>query len=342
MTTSDELRAVIESVLAEQGLRGLAREVERLIETYRGTIPTDKPVLRDRSDVLAYAAYRMPATFGAVRSVLSQVSESMGDWSPTSHIDIGGGTGGAVWAAAAIWPAPRETLVLDWAQPAVDLGRELARGAGSGILREARWQRQVIGTGLVLADADLMTISYVLGELAEPDRTAVLTSAVQHGQVVAVIEPGTPAGYRRILEARRHLLAAGMNILAPCPHEGGCPMEAAADDWCHFAARINRGSAHRSLKGGSLSHEDEKFAYVVASRTRFPRAAGRVLRHPLINKGMVGLTLCTAEDGLGRSVVSKSKGPVYRDARKAGWGDAWPPPGADRDAPAALRNEPTS
>lgn len=31
-------------------------------------------------------------------------------------------------------------------------------------------------------------------------------------------------------------------------------------------------------------------------------------------------TVRTAEGGLGRSVVSKSKGPVYRVARKAGWG----------------------
>jgi ribosomal protein RSM22 (predicted rRNA methylase) len=272
----------------------------------------------------------MPATFGAAESVLSQVSALTGDWSPASHVDIGGGTGGAVWAAASVWPTARETLVLDWAGPAVELGRELAQGAAGAVLRAARWQRQAIGADLVLTDADLMTISYVLGELTEPDRAAVLEQAAAHGRLVAVIEPGTPAGFRRILDARERLLGAGMSIVAPCPHNGGCPMTAAADDWCHFAARINRGAAHRSLKGGSLSHEDEKFAYVVASRTAFPQAEGRVLRHPQLSKGMVGLTLCTAQDGLGKSIVSKSKGPVYRDARKTGWGDAWPPYAPDR------------
>ena len=35
-----------------------------------GPTPTDAPVLRDRADVAAYAAYRMPATFEAVRSAL--------------------------------------------------------------------------------------------------------------------------------------------------------------------------------------------------------------------------------------------------------------------------------
>lgn len=330
MTTSDELRAAIESALAEQRLRELTREVDRLVETYRGTIPTGEPVLRNRSDVLAYVAYRMPATFGAVKSVLSQAAAVAGDWSPASHVDIGGGTGGAVWAAAEVWPVPRETLVLDWSVPAVELGRELAQGASSAALREARWQRQAIGADLTLADADLMTISYVLGELTERDRAAVLSQAAEHGQVVVVIEPGTPVGFRRILEARRHLIDAGMSIVAPCPHDEQCPLQSSAGDWCHFAARINRTATHRSLKGGSLSHEDEKFAYVVGSRVPFPRPQGRVLRHPRIGKGMVGFTLCTAQEGVGTSIVSKSKGPVYREARNTDWGDAWPPYASDR------------
>ena len=84
MTTSDELRNAVESVLAEQRLRGLTREVERLIETYRGTIPKDRPVLRNRADVLAYCAYRMPATFGAVKSVLSRFDALAGGWSPAT------------------------------------------------------------------------------------------------------------------------------------------------------------------------------------------------------------------------------------------------------------------
>ena len=330
MTTSDELRIAVESVLAEQRLRGLTREVERLIETYRGTIPTDRPVLRNRADVLAYSAYRMPATFGAVKSVLSRFDALAGGWSPATHVDVGGGTGAAVWAAAAVWPVPRrETVVLDWAAPALDLGRELAgsaSGAAGSVLRETRWQSQSIDADLVLPDADLVTISYVLGELGEPDRTAVLTEAAKHGQVVAVLEPGTPAGFRRILEARRHLLAAGLSVVAPCPHNDGCPLEHAEPDWCHFATRIERTPAQRSLKGGRLSHEDEKFAYVVAARTPFPQVDGRVLRHPTIGKGMVTLTVCAADGEVRRTIVSKSQGPVYRSARKTDWGDAWPPP----------------
>ncbi|MGZ0205752.1 rRNA methyltransferase, partial [Streptomyces sp. RM1] len=43
-----------------------AGAVDRLIATYRGDTPTHAPILRDRADVAAYAAYRMPATFEAV------------------------------------------------------------------------------------------------------------------------------------------------------------------------------------------------------------------------------------------------------------------------------------
>lgn len=142
--------------------------MERLIANYRGTIPTDAPVLRDRSDVAAYAAYRMPATFEAVRSALDGLAEAAPEWVPASHVDVGGGTGAATWAVDATWGGPRETTVLDWAEPALVLGRELAAASASPTLRAAEWRRAVIGAGIALPDADLVTVSYVLGELTAP------------------------------------------------------------------------------------------------------------------------------------------------------------------------------
>ncbi|NEC66595.1 small ribosomal subunit Rsm22 family protein, partial [Streptomyces sp. SID9727] len=226
-------------------------------------------------------------------------------------------------AVAGEWEGHR-TTVLDWAEPALALGRELAAG-GPDALRTADWRRARIGEDLDLAPADLVTISYVLNELTGPARTALIDAAAAAGQAVVVVEAGTPGGYARIIEARDRLIAAGLTVAAPCPHSGACPIEPGTD-WCHFSARVSRSSLHRQVKGGSLAYEDEKFSYVVATRFTPLPVAARVVRRPQIRKGQVLLDLCTRDEGLRRDTVTKRHGVLYRAARGTDWGDAWPPP----------------
>ena len=93
-------------------------------------------------------------------------------------------------------------------------------------------------------------------------------------------------------------------------------------DWCHFAVRVPRTRRHRQLKGGSLGYEDEKFAYLVASKgSGESRPQARVLRHPRVEKGRITLTLCTAEDAV-RKVITRREA-SWHAARKAEWGDGW-------------------
>ncbi|MFI1308096.1 small ribosomal subunit Rsm22 family protein [Streptomyces sioyaensis] len=315
----EELRAALAGLLDGLPPTQAAQAVDRLISNYRGRTPTDAPVLRDRADVAAYAAYRMPATFEAVRAALAAFAARVPDWSPATHLDIGGGTGAATWATAATWDGPRST-VLDWAQPALDLGRELAEG----VLPDTRWQRRTIGEGLTVPPGtDLVTVSYVLGELRPEDRRAVVAAAAT-ARAVVLIEPGTPDGYLRIREARTQLTDAGLRIVAPCPHSDTCPI-VPGEDWCHFSARVSRSSLHRQVKGGSLPYEDEKFSYVAATTLDAIPAPARVTRKPQLRKGQVLLDLCTTTDGLQRTTITKRHTPEYRQARNTSWGDPWPP-----------------
>ncbi|NLU70165.1 rRNA methyltransferase [Streptomyces sp. HNM0574] len=330
-----QLRTALAQLLDGLPPRKATAAVERLIANYRGKTPTEAPVLRDRADVVAYAAYRMPATFAAVSAALGALADRLDGWAPADHVDVGGGTGAATWATAATWDdaAPeggvtRATTVLDWAAPALDLGRELAASSGSPALRAAEWRRRSLrSSGEPLPAADLVTVSYVLGELEPEDRRAVTDSAAGAGRAVVIVEPGTPDGYLRIREARETLTAAGLRVLAPCPHSGQCPI-VPGEDWCHFAARVPRSSLHRQVKGGSLAYEDEKFAYVAAVRPELvpgTPAASRVVRRPVLRKGQVLLDLCTADEELRRTTVTKRHGADYKAARNTDWGDAWPP-----------------
>ncbi|MGW1888809.1 small ribosomal subunit Rsm22 family protein [Streptomyces sp. NPDC002004] len=323
--SAETLRAALDALLDGLPPSQAAQAVARLIENYRGRTPTDAPVLRDRSDVAAYAAYRMPATFEAVRAALAALADAAPEtWTPESHVDVGGGTGAATWAVAATWPRPRPVTVLDWAEPALALGRELA--AANPVLHgTTEWRRTRIGATLGIDATDLVTVSYVLGELTENDRHVVVDAAARAARAVVIVEPGTPDGYARIIEARQRLVDAGFHIAAPCPHDAACPI-VPGTDWCHFSARVSRSSLHRQVKGGSLAYEDEKFSYVAATRFPVGPATSRVVRRPQIRKGQVLLDLCTADEVLRRDTVTKRHGALYRAARDADWGDAWPPP----------------
>ncbi|MFD7708044.1 small ribosomal subunit Rsm22 family protein [Streptomyces sp. NPDC059786] len=319
---AENLRAALAGLLDGLPPKAAAQAVERLIANYRGTTPTHAPILRDRSDVVAYAAYRMPATFEAVRAALGAFADAVPDWTPGSHVDVGGGTGAATWAVSATWDGVRPVTVLDWAEPALALGRDLA--AANPALTDAEWQRSRIGAALTIGSTDLVTVSYVLGELTGDDRASLVRAAADAAQAVVVIEPGTPDGYARVIEARDRLIAAGFHVAAPCPHSAACPI-VPGTDWCHFSARVSRSSLHRQVKGGSLAYEDEKFSYVAA--TRFPPdpAPSRVVRRPQIRKGQVLLDLCGPDESLHRETVTKRHGLLYRSARDTDWGEAWPP-----------------
>jgi len=322
VNSAESLRTALDSLLDGLPPRQAAQAVDRLIASYRGATPTHAPILRDRADVAAYAAYRMPATFEAVRSALDAFAETVPEWTPGSHVDVGGGTGAATWAVESVWPGSREVTVLDWAEPALALGREIA--AANSALSGVRWERARIGAALRVPEGtDLVTVSYVLNELTPGDRAALL-AGVSGATSVVIVEPGTPDGYARVIEARDALIGSGYRIAAPCPHSGACPI-APGSDWCHFSARVSRSSLHRQVKGGSLPYEDEKFAYVAATRVPVTSAPARVVRRPQIRKGQVLLELCSGDGELGRSTVTKRHGGLYRAARDVEWGEAWPP-----------------
>jgi len=174
-----------------------------------------------------------------------------------------------------------------------------------------------------LADAeaaDLVGASYVVGEIAEAERGA-LTDLMwaKTRDTLVIVEPGTPAGYARIMALRSQLIAAGAHVAAPCPHDGPCPL--AAPDWCHFTQRLPRLRAHKHIKGAELPFEDEKFSYVALRRTPAARHPARVLAQPVLSKVEVTAKLCTPEGVLIARLPRRARAD-YARARRWRWGDA--------------------
>ncbi|MBO0834350.1 MAG: rRNA methyltransferase [Actinobacteria bacterium] len=333
-----ELATAIRAALAGTGraVTTLSASTHRLMTAYRsGEVPA-APLLTTRADAAAYAAYRMPATAAAAVLALQETRLSLPDWAPATHLDFGAGTGSMAWAVASTLPSVAVMTLLEQSAEAIRLGQSILGSTTLPALRTATWKSWQLASerapsspgrspdGLVAAD--LATACYLLGELTTTQQEALVALAARTAPVVVLVEPGTPAGHRRILAAREQLLAAGFLVAAPCPHQLSCP-EAARGDWCHFGARLQRSGLHRQIKGGDLGYEDEKFSYVAAARPdvvgRPDWPAGRIVRRPRQRKGLVTLELCEEDGSVRTELVGKSSGEIYRRARKASWGSRW-------------------
>jgi len=318
-----DLRSAIDEELASLPSNRLAASTAELSKRYRGESPTSGgKFLQCTEDVAAYAAFRLPATFAAVYAALGQTEDRLPHWRPESMLDVGAGPGTATWSATSMWPEVKRITLLEREEGMIALGKRLASRTNRASLQGATWLRTDINGAWKASPHDLVIASYVLGELP-PESWEPFVSKLWEttSGTLVIVEPGTPAGSRRIRLAREQLLRAGANSVAPCPHSRPCPV--ADSDWCHFAQRIARSRLHRHVKGGELSYEDEKFSFVCASRLSGAAVTGRVIRHPQVRPGHIHLELCTPE-GLKHTVVTRKDRNLFRAARDLGWGSVMP------------------
>jgi len=293
-----------------------ARQADALSETYRAG--GGSQAITDAGGALAYALARMPATYAAVAACLDAVQAARPDFAPRSLIDVGAGPGTASWAAAAAFPDLAAFTLLD-ANPALRaLALTFTEGAdrlacAAYRLGEARTELSAMPVG------DLVIASYLIAEVTDP---APLVARMwdKTRDVLLIVEPGTPDGYRRVLAARAQVIALGGHVVAPCPHDAACPL--APPDWCHFAQRLMRSRDHKQVKRAEAPFEDEKFAYVALSRTAGLRPA-RVLAPPAVGKAAVSVKLCTPA-GIAMVTAPRRDKPAYARARRLRWGDGVP------------------
>ncbi|MBS0529727.1 MAG: SAM-dependent methyltransferase [Proteobacteria bacterium] len=325
------LRAALDRKSLGLSRSDAAQRAAVISKTYRGG--GGSGAIRSDTDALAYALARMPATYAAVTASLNALCEVRPDFAPASLLDIGAGPGTATWAAAQAFESLSEFSAFD-SNPALrTLALDLAADTRLASLRYSHGEASV---GLRDAPpSDFAIASYVVGEMNDDQRAALADLAwAKTRDMLLVVEPGTPAGTQRILDLRRRLIAQGAHVIAPCPHDNKCPLigntvsreesashQQVTPDWCHFVQRLPRSRAHKHLKGAELPFEDEKFSYVVLSRTRAPQRFARVLSQPLVTKVAVAAKLCTA-DGLAIASIARRDKTAYARYRKLGWGDA--------------------
>ncbi len=318
MDLPNDLRLALERELRTTPPAELARTATELSLRYRDEAARG-PFVRNDREAAAYAALRMPATFAAVAAALVAAQQRLPGFTPRSLLDVGAGTGAALWAAGAHAPSLANATLIEAEAAMISFGQRLTAHVRATALPAIQWQRADLRT-TALPQADLVTAAYTLGELPAAARAAAVNAlwAATNG-LLLIVEPGTPVGFAVVRDLRDQLLEAGAQIVAPCPHHHACPMP--ANDWCHFAQRVTRTSVQRNVKGAAMGYEDEKFAYVAVARTPGTPIAGRILRHPVTRKGYISLPVC-APDRLRTVEITRANITAWRQARDLGWGDA--------------------
>lgn len=263
----------------------------------------------DEASRLAYLGARMPATYAAIHKVLQNAP-------PIEHLlDLGAGPGTASWAAADLFPSLKRITLVEMSRDAIALGQKLAQSSPHLSLKNGEWLHQSASDPIPKADGAIL--SYLLNEVSEPEK--VVERCWEAVSLLILIEPGTPKGFHLIRKLRTQLIGLGAHLIAPCPHSFACPIQ--GSDWCHFSARVERTRLHRLLKEGSLGFEDEKFSYLIASKTAATPPIGRIVRHPIKSSGFVRMRVCTDEGRLEEKTITRKEKERYRIARDAEWGD---------------------
>jgi ribosomal protein RSM22 (predicted rRNA methylase) len=313
------LRQAVDRALSGASVADLAETAAGLSERYREERRDGKLHVGSGREALAYLAVRLPATYAAVSASFAAIAEARPDFAPKTALDVGAGPGTVLWAAAGCWPDLAEALLVEASPTFRACGEQLTAGAH---LPHITWRSaDVTVDDIECAPRDLVTAAYMLNELAPEVRPPVVERLWQlTADTLVIVEPGTPAGWERILAARRQLIEAGAHVIAPCPHAHACPLQ--PPDWCHFAQRVARSRLHRLAKGADVPWEDEKFSYVAVSRRPAPTAGARVIARPRKGSGRVTLKLCRPDGSAAEQLFSRRDGALFKHATRTDWGSS--------------------
>jgi SAM-dependent methyltransferase len=165
-------------------------------------------------------------------------------------LELGCGPGTGV-AGLALWAAAHDQR---WTLHATDVLREAAAGAAElmGALGVPATTGVVDLAAPVRVEGrwDLVLCMNVLNELDTRHDARLLEDLrglLSPDGLWVAIEPASSAESRRVLALRDRAVAAGWQVVAPCPNALACPALAAADGWCHGEWHFERPAFVRAV-----------------------------------------------------------------------------------------------
>lgn len=313
----DDVRELTVQALHDIPIEKLMEVSKEMTDNYHSAHKTSKRLISNELQALVYAAVRMPATYAAVKSALEHAT-MYNDITIDTIIDVGSGTGAASLAAEEVFNSEHICL-MERESYMRECGSRIFESIDDDILKAAQWYDEDILNDNADRHADLVMSSYMINEIKLQDRENVFDRLWNMAdKMLLIVEPGTKEGFEVISHAREYFLAGGLHIAAPCTHENKCGLD--KDDWCHFSVRVARSRIHKLIKEADVPYEDEKFSYIAIVKDDVTSDGMRILRHPDIRKGNIGLRVCDSQ-GIRNTIITKKDGELFKKARKSSAGD---------------------
>ncbi|KAI0375467.1 hypothetical protein BV20DRAFT_1073580 [Pilatotrama ljubarskyi] len=275
---------------------------------YKSGKAAGKHALRDAT---AFATVALPSHYSAIYAVLDHVKQRLGpEWQVRHVIDWGAATGSALWACGHAFQrhvddgARSDMTNIQISQSSLDsylgiekreglvrIGKRLVRDTEMGDL-EVSWQKAFYDSNVVGREdgSKVMALSaFLLSSLPTPiERKAIVREMWDSGAEVMVL---LDHDFEVVAEAREqflklgrqeladpstpHLSLRGSHVVAPCPHDGACPLYQPGGSKlvCSFSQRLQRPEFVRKTKHSGTGHENMDYSYVVIRRGPRPSLA---------------------------------------------------------------------
>ncbi len=310
MILPEIIRNKLDSLLLEIGGNKLKLIREELTEKYKLRSGTGESLINSENDAIVYALCRMPATYGVLYSLVSELIFEEKINNISSLTDIGSGTGAGYFVFKELFDNLQFRLY-DREKNMREVLVKLSDG-------EVKPENLDIVLSKPSEKSDFVLCSYVLSELSENMRMKAFENLLLcSNKYVLVVDTGTPKVYEEYLKLKPFAEALGFRVKAPCMCDV-CPLE---NDYCQFYARVERSAALRQSKSASQTYEDEKYFYLLFEKCdnktvqKNIDCKSRVIRRPVIKTNMCELVLCTT-NGVKKQVFTKKNKEQYKKAKK--------------------------
>ncbi|MBI2395874.1 MAG: hypothetical protein HYV09_40295 [Deltaproteobacteria bacterium] len=169
------------------------------------------------------------------------------------------------------------------------------------VKRPPRGRFGVILVGQMLSELDLELDEAARVELHAEQLAALAREALEPDGVLLIVEPALRPRSRHLQRLRAALLQRRLRVLAPCLHEGRCPLLGRDTDWCHEDLAVDLPPFLQPVaKKAGLRWEGLTFSYLALS-SKPPRLVDSLTAGPdreravsalLVSKGKRELVVC--------------------------------------------------
>ncbi|XP_060589043.1 methyltransferase-like protein 17, mitochondrial [Ruditapes philippinarum] len=272
----------------------LKRKVQNMAtRTCKATTHNWKPIEYKDYAGLVYMASRLTLNYTVLYRIFYEINKLDKDFSPHAVLNVGSGTGSAVWAANKIWADEvYEYYNVDTSTYMNDLARKL-------LSKDIRNPLELVMNGVNFRQSlpspkhkenkfPLVVSAYLLLEQPSMEERLNLISLLWDltDNYLVLVEHGTTAGYQLILEAREMIFKLRAeypeiegHVFSPCTHEKVCPKLQLWKSPCTFSIEYRRLNIDEEFGQGD-SKLLERYSYVVLKKgkkkedKRFPRLTG--------------------------------------------------------------------